>query len=144
MLFLGLGYSIRETGFALDRKAPLVVLVTITFVATGGIAVDVSQPEPTYTATFAEELQVDLEGPWMERPVGAVVIENTSVLARTVQAPTYVACAYTADGVQCGWEEELWIAPGEEKAGYMTGSTLLRAGDTARISSSLLPIRHRE
>lgn len=117
MLFLGLGYSIRETGFALDRKAPLVVLVTITFVATGGIAVDVSQPESTYTATFAEELQVDLEGPWMERPVGAVVIENTSVLARTVQAPTYVACAYTADGVQCGWRKNSGSLPERRKRG---------------------------
>lgn len=125
-LFLGLGYAVREASFTIGRRGVLAVLVAVVVVAAAGVAVDMATPGPTYTVAFENEIELDPDDPWADRPVGTVVVENPSPLSRTIDSPRYVACAYTADGVQYGWEEELRPAPD----GQYPDGTLLRGGES--------------
>lgn len=99
LLFLGLGYLVRETGLVVGRRIAFGVLIVGVVLAGGLIAVDALGPQPTYAAEFDEEVNLEGAEPWSDVRVGTLVVENEHVLSRTLEAPTYEACSYTADGL---------------------------------------------
>lgn len=137
LLFLGLGYLVRETGLVVGRRIAFGVL----------IAVDALDPQPTYSAEFDEEVNLEGAEPWSDVRVGTLVVENEHVLSRTLEAPTYEACSYTADGLHerdavwtGGYESEeiagSRLEGGESTSFELTVGTWLFADENGEILDS--------
>lgn len=94
VLFLGLGYLVRERGVASRRRVGTVLLV-IVVVAAAVSAFDVLGAKPTYTLELEDE--VDLTTRSYMVPIGTVTAENGFVFSRTADPPTYRACVYTPE-----------------------------------------------
>lgn len=126
LLFLGLGYLVREAGLVVGRRVAVGVLI-VGVVLTGGLIVaDALGPQPTYTAEFDEEVNLEGAEPWSDVRVGTLVVENGHVLSRTLDAPTYEACSYTVDGLH--ERDAVWTGGYESKG--MEGSRL-EGGESA-------------
>ena len=95
VLFVGLGYLVRERGFGTSRRrvgtALLVVLVLVAAVS----AFDVLGAKPTYTLELDEE--ADLSTRAYMIPIGTVTAKNDFVLSRTAEPPSYEVCVYTPE-----------------------------------------------
>lgn len=144
LLFLGLGYLVRETGLVVGRRAAVGVLIVGVVLAGGLIAADALGPQPTYAAEFDEEVSVEGTEPWSDVRVGTLVVENEHVLSRTLDAPTYEACSYTAgdlhqrdevrtDGYENEGAQGYRLGGGESASFELTVGTWLFADENGEI-----------
>lgn len=126
VLFIGLGYVVRETAFGLDRRTASVLLVGLCLVGVAGIAADAAGPQPTYTVTPTESVLIDSEDAYGQVPVGTLTVENEYALSRLVEFPSYRACAYLADGTRTQSGEE-----GVQIGEFGDRESVIRGGQTA-------------
>jgi hypothetical protein len=94
MLFIGLGYLLRERERRLSLRQARYVLVGVAVLASLLVLIDLLGGGIVYTATLESQVTMGEEP---QAVVGTVVAQNEFVAARTVSSPSVDACVYALD-----------------------------------------------
>lgn len=94
VLFVGLGYLVRERGLDLTRREAGAVVAVVLVAGAGLVALDAAGPDPAYRLELRDSANVT-SGESVR--VGTLVADNRFALSRTMDVPEYYACVYTPD-----------------------------------------------
>lgn len=94
VLFIALGYLIRERGVDLTGRQTTAVVLAAAIIGAGFVAGDALGAEPTYTLELQPSVNVTTGD---DVRVGTLLAHNGFVFSRPMDVPRYSACLYTAD-----------------------------------------------
>lgn len=129
LLFIALGYLVRERDVTLTRRHVGAVLAVVLVVGLGLVAFDVTGPEPRFTMELADAVNVTAGE---EVRVGTLIAHNPFVFSRSLDVPPYSACIYTDDGRSVDRLRIDWWSAARP-------NDLLRGGETRRFPVTFHP-----
>ncbi len=101
VLFIGLGYLLREKNTKISSKQVKILIIGLVLVSGILLVADISGSQPTYSLDLKEQIYISNNDTSIDRPidrrsieVGSITIRNDFVLSRIVDVPSYDACIY--------------------------------------------------
>lgn len=90
VLFVGLGYSVREIGLSLDRSHAIRIVAVLVVVAVLLVTVDVVGADLTYQVETEDAIEVP--EPREQTQIGTVTVENEFILSRSIDSVVIGIC----------------------------------------------------
>lgn len=141
VLFIGLGYSIREVGIQPSRQTTARVLMALLVVSASLVAVDALSGDVGYTVEVNDSATATFSGGDGDRDLartttelGTLTVNNPSVFTRAVDPPSIRACLVGVDDSQ---RSHLHV---DYSASYDDASEVLAGGET-RVHELQVSIR---
>jgi hypothetical protein len=100
ILFMGLGYAIRERGVKPTRAQTRAVVVGIVLLGVAFVGADVAASGVSYDVDIADEASIETDG---EVAVGTLTVESDFVFREPIDTPRAYACIYVAGAEASGF-----------------------------------------
>ncbi len=116
VLFIVLGYAKQHDRLDLERDILRNVVIGIVVLGVLLAGIDIAGAQPTYDATFAEEIDFGAVNTEQREPleIGTLTVTNSFVLPRDVDMPGYRGCLYY-DGER--FERPIHVEDGFDRVG---------------------------